>query len=36
MIRDDEREVNCDLLSIKRSKGGSCRIVIHTEEVSDG
>ena len=36
MIRDDEREVTSDLVSIKRSKNGSCRIVIHTEEVSDG
>ena len=31
-IEDSEREVYCDVLSIKRSKNGSCRIVLNKEE----
>lgn len=29
MIADDEREVFCDLLTIKRDKRGACRITVH-------
>ena len=32
MIKDNEREVFCDVLSIKRSKNGSCRVVISKED----
>lgn len=31
MIKDDEREVFCDILSIKRDKRGACRIVLNKE-----
>ena len=31
LIQDDEREVYCDFLSIKRDKRGACRIVIKKE-----
>jgi len=33
MIQDNEREVFCDLLSIKRDKRGACRITINEEAV---
>lgn len=33
MINDDEREVYCDLLTIKRDKRGACRITINEEAV---
>jgi hypothetical protein len=28
MIADDEREVYCDILAIKRDKRGACRITV--------
>jgi len=31
LIMDDEREVFCDLLTIKRDKRGACRITVKTE-----
>ena len=30
LIKDDEREVYCDLLTIKRDKRGACRIIVNT------
>lgn len=36
MINDNEREVFCDLLSIKRSKNGACRIVVNNKEAANG
>ena len=33
MINDNEREVYCDLLTIKRDKRGACRITINEEAV---
>ncbi len=35
MINEDEREVYCDMLSVRRSKNGSCRIVV-TKEAENG
>ena len=35
-IKDNEREVFCDLLSVKRSKNGACRIVINSKEAANG
>ena len=31
LIRDDEREVFCDLLAVRRDKRGACRIVVNKE-----
>ena len=31
LVRDDEREVFCDLLTIKRDKRGACRITVKSE-----
>ena len=31
MVKDTEREVYCDLLTIKRDKRGACRITIHSD-----
>ena len=31
MIKDDEREVFCNLLAVKRDKRGACRIVVNKE-----
>ncbi len=34
MIKEDEREVYCDMLAVRRSKNGSCRIVVNKESVN--
>ena len=31
LIKDDEREVFCDLLAVRRDKRGACRIVVNKE-----
>jgi len=31
LVMDDEREVFCDLLTIKRDKRGACRITVKNE-----